>query len=187
MTKQQAIVGLQKAIEKDYCRIELPYNLVVGVIELLAKAPEWVRVKDRMPDNEDETYLGIVSGTVIEGCAIVNLDKSMEFVNWESGIGFYMPDYPDDKISVSHWMEIPKPPEDKTKKRYVCMAEITVPMCDDDGHTIDGRQCVVETGSMWEVKRTNIIGGEIHLEEVGKPWHWLEIPKELFDACFQED
>lgn len=72
-------------------------------------------------------------------------------------------------------------------KRYVCMAAISVPMCDDDGRSIEGAYSVTEIGTVWEITNNSVIGGEVHLEEVGKPWHWLEIPQELFEACFQEE
>lgn len=73
------------------------------------------------------------------------------------------------------------------EKIYVSMAAISVPLCDDDGHTIEGKQSVVEAGTLWVKTDNDIIGGEVHLEEIGAPWHWLEIPKELFEACFQEE
>ena len=71
-------------------------------------------------------------------------------------------------------------------KRYVCIAPLAVPLCDDDGYDMYGKQCVVETGRVWEITDNDVIGGEIHLEEIGKPWRWLEIPRELFEACFEE-
>ena len=71
-------------------------------------------------------------------------------------------------------------------KRYVCVESFSVPLCDDDGFTIDNRNSVIEAGTVWEITDNDIIGGEIHLEEVDKTWHWLEIPKERFEAYFQE-
>lgn len=71
-------------------------------------------------------------------------------------------------------------------KRYVCMTAFSVPLCDDDGHSIGGKCSVIETGTVWEITDNDIIGGEIHLEEVGRPWHWLEITKEHFERYFRE-
>lgn len=72
-------------------------------------------------------------------------------------------------------------------KRYVCAASFAVPLCDDDGFTIENQMSVVESGTVWEITNNDMIGGEIHLEEIGRPWHWLEISKEHFERCFQEE
>lgn len=71
-------------------------------------------------------------------------------------------------------------------KRYVCAASFAVPLCDDDGFAIENRHSVVESGTVWEITSSDMIGGEIHLEEIGRPWHWLEISKEHFERYFQE-
>ena len=36
-------------------------------------------------------------------------------------------------------------------KRYVCAASFAVPLCDDDGFTIENQQSVVESGTVWEI------------------------------------
>lgn len=64
------------------------------------------------------------------------------------------------------------------------MTAISVPLCDDDGHSLEGAYSVIETGAVWEITNNSVIGGEVHLEEVGKPWHWLEISKEHFEMYF---
>jgi len=69
-------------------------------------------------------------------------------------------------------------------KRYVCVKSFAVPLCDDDGFTIENRHSVIESGTVWEITNNDMIGGEIHLEEVGRPWHWLEIFKEHFEVYF---
>lgn len=66
------------------------------------------------------------------------------------------------------------------------MTAISVPLCDDDGFTIENRHSIVETGTVWEIANNDMIGGEIHLEEIGCPWHWLEISKEHFEMYFRE-
>lgn len=99
MTKQQAIVWLQKAIEKDYCLIELPYNLVAGVIELLAKAPEWVSVKDKLPANCDNTLVAHSQGVTIAW---------FDGFRWTHGAASKHRTIK----TVSHWMPLPNPPED---------------------------------------------------------------------------
>ena len=71
-------------------------------------------------------------------------------------------------------------------KRYVCAASFSVPLCDDDGFNIENQMSVVESGTVWEISNNGIIGGEIHLEEIGRPWHWLEISKEHFEMYFRE-
>lgn len=73
------------------------------------------------------------------------------------------------------------------EKIYVSMADFSAPLCDDDGHTIEGKQSVVETGTLWVKTDNDVIGGEVHLEEIGAPWHWLEITKEHFEMYFREE
>ena len=75
---------------------------------------KWLSVKDRLPDNEDETYLGVVNGSACDGCSEIIFDQSFEFVNWSRESGFSLPDYFDEKISVSYWMYIPEPPKEET-------------------------------------------------------------------------
>ena len=70
------------------------------------------------------------------------------------------------------------------EKTYKCVKGFTVPLCDDDGFEIPGVKAV-QAGDVFRKTDADIIGGEIHLEEVKKPWHWLEIPKEMFDTYFE--
>ena len=120
MTKQQAIVWLQKAIEKDFCMIELPYNLVAGVIELLAKVPEWVSVKDRLPtykELHDEQVLALFEDGDI---ASVGFDECMEPDEY---FGYWKRRFDPETLGaidsewiaipyVTHWMKIPELPEE---------------------------------------------------------------------------
>lgn len=71
-------------------------------------------------------------------------------------------------------------------KRYICTEGFSVQRFDEDGFIIENEYDEIETGSVWEVSDNSIVGGEIHLEEVGRPWHWLEISKKHFERYFQE-
>ena len=70
---------------------------------------------------------------------------------------------------------------------YVCIESFAVPKCDDDGFAINNQRSIIKAGTIWEITDNDVIGGEIHLEEVGRPWHWLEITKEHFERCFLEE
>ena len=71
-------------------------------------------------------------------------------------------------------------------KRYRCIIGFGVPKCDDDGFEIPHDLCVIEKGSIWEETDLNMLGAEVHLAEVGKPWHWLDITKEHLARQFKE-
>jgi hypothetical protein len=71
-------------------------------------------------------------------------------------------------------------------KKYVCTEGFSVQRFDEDGFIIENEYDEIETGSVWEVSDNSIVGGEIHLEKVGKPYYWLEITKERFEACFEQ-
>ena len=71
-------------------------------------------------------------------------------------------------------------------KRYVCTEGFSVQRYDEDGFTIENEYDEIEIGSVWEVTDNSIVGGEIHLERIGKPYYWLEITKEHFEMYFRE-
>jgi len=72
------------------------------------------------------------------------------------------------------------------EKRYRCVKEFSVPLCDDDG-------CAVESGEMApvEVGETFYRSGctwmnDVRLECVGDTYGWLEISEETFKGHFEE-
>lgn len=77
--------------------------------EVIAKSkPKWIPVTERMPDMKDYDYvLGIVNGSDIN----VRFENAVEMVSYDPGSGWFMDDYPNAQISVSHWMPLPEPPE----------------------------------------------------------------------------
>lgn len=77
-------------------------------------AGQWISTQIRLPDDEDETYLGVVVGSASDGCSDIILDHSVEFVNWDRESGFSLPEYVDEKISVLYWMHISEPPKEET-------------------------------------------------------------------------
>jgi len=72
------------------------------------------------------------------------------------------------------------------RKQYVCVEGFSVEKCDDDGFVIENEYSEIEKGTVWELTSGSIIGADIHLEEVGKSYRWLEITKERFELYFQE-
>lgn len=68
--------------------------------------------------------------------------------------------------------------------KYKCVNSFTVDNCDGDGFLKDG-YVEINRGSIWELdEKTNIIGGEVHLENPGT-MEWLEIPVEDLEVYFE--
>lgn len=62
--------------------------------------------------------------------------------------------------------------------RYKCIKEMYIQKYDDDGFIIDNEYMVVPVGSIWERDdRTNIMGGDVHLESIENKndYGWIEI------------
>lgn len=66
---------------------------------------------------------------------------------------------------------------------YKCIKDFTLEKYDDHGFPT-GEYMTINKGSKWRIdKKTNIIGGEIHLDDVESE-QWIEIPKETFQSFF---
>ena len=72
----------------------------------------WIPTEKRLPDNEDMLYLGVVSGEAFSNGSTIKLDKSIELIAWDKIEGFYLADFYDGNITVSHWMMMPDLPEE---------------------------------------------------------------------------
>lgn len=72
-------------------------------------------------------------------------------------------------------------------KQYVCVEDFTISVYDDDGFLIENEYSEIEKGSVWKVTNNNVIGGYIHLQDLERPWHWLELTKEHFEKFFREE
>ena len=79
--------------------------------EVIAKSrPKWIPVTERLPDMKDYDYvLGIVNGSDIN----VRFENAVEMVSYDPGSGWFMDDYPNAEISVTHWMPLPEPPNEE--------------------------------------------------------------------------
>ena len=72
------------------------------------------------------------------------------------------------------------------EKRYRCIKEFYVPLCDDDGCEVDGGEMVpVEIGEMFRRSDVTWIN-DVRLEGVENTYTWLEISEETFGKCFEE-
>lgn len=78
--------------------------------EVVAKSkPKWIPVTERLPDMKGYDYvLGIVNGSDTN----VRFENAVEMVSYDPGSGWFMDDYPNAEIRVTHWMPLPEPPEE---------------------------------------------------------------------------
>ena len=68
---------------------------------------------------------------------------------------------------------------------YECIKDFKLEDYDDNGFATD-TYTTVKKGSKWKAdKNTNIIGGEIHLDNVNGS-QWIEITEETFKLYFKE-
>lgn len=72
------------------------------------------------------------------------------------------------------------------EKRYRCIKEFNVPLCDEDG-------CAIESGEMMPVEvdetfyRSTVTWmNDVRLEGVGNTYGWLEVSEETFKEYFEE-
>ncbi|MDU6037798.1 MAG: hypothetical protein E6Y83_05595 [Clostridium butyricum] len=71
-------------------------------------------------------------------------------------------------------------------KAYKCIKGFNIPLCDDNGFTIENEYTDVEEGLIWNVpedKDYRFIGGEVRLESYEG---WIEITKEDLKEHFEE-
>lgn len=69
---------------------------------------EWISVKDRLPDMADSDWvLGVVSGRA----GYTMYDNAVVCVGYDPDNSFFLEEYPDAEITVTHWMPLPEPPE----------------------------------------------------------------------------
>ena len=67
----------------------------------------WIRVKDRLPDNEDYVLI-VVSGKYRN----ITFETALELASYTKGEGWILEMYPEwKKPDVTHWRPLPKPPK----------------------------------------------------------------------------
>lgn len=72
------------------------------------------------------------------------------------------------------------------EKRYRCVKEFYVHLCDDDGFEDESGEMVpVEVGETFYLRPAAFMS-DVHLESVDNNHSWLEITKEHFDEYFEE-
>lgn len=83
--KQQAADMLEKlAAEKD------------------AKKPEWISVKDRLPEKKHEVYLCSLDSCLFQGSQYIDIRLFDSDGKWRNG-------------TVTHWMPLPEPPKEEER------------------------------------------------------------------------
>ena len=70
--------------------------------------------------------------------------------------------------------------------KYKCREDFLLLRHDDDGYP-DGSLMLIRKGSEWIRTNKDFIGGEIHLESVGKDdQSWIELSWNYFEKLFEE-
>lgn len=70
---------------------------------------EWISVKDRLPEDEDEIVLVIASGKPKHN---ITLNRAYELANYSPEEGWILTEYPEwECATVTHWMPLPEPPK----------------------------------------------------------------------------
>lgn len=71
--------------------------------------------------------------------------------------------------------------------KYRCIKGLCLPKYDGDGLLTPNEFFEVEAGSEWQQDtRTNICGGDIHLDRIGEGYsEWIEISWETLDEAFE--
>lgn len=90
-----------------------PYNVLTEVrdrINALPAAPRWQRVEEELPSMDGYDWvLGIVTGEA----GSLRFHKAVMMVSFDPQYKeWFIDEYPDAKITVSHWMELPEPPKE---------------------------------------------------------------------------
>lgn len=80
-------------------------------IESIPAADDWIPVTERVPDGtEGDWVLGVVYGDLYDGG--YRMDAALELVEYDEDSGCWYLHYVDAKVTVTHWMPLPKPPEE---------------------------------------------------------------------------
>ena len=71
---------------------------------------EWISVKDRLPETEDDFVLVIVSG---EPRKNIKLQSAYELATYNTEDGWILEKWPDWMCAkITHWMPLPEPPKE---------------------------------------------------------------------------
>lgn len=66
-----------------------------------AKKPEWISVKDRLPEKKNESYLCCVDSCLFPGSQYISIRVFCDDGKWEAN------------GTVTHWMPLPEPPKEE--------------------------------------------------------------------------
>ena len=83
-------------------------------INRLPAAPRWHRVEDELPSMDGYDWvLGVVTGEA----GYLRFHKAIMMVSFDPEYKeWFIDEYPDAKITVSHWMELPESPKEITNE-----------------------------------------------------------------------
>lgn len=68
-----------------------------------AKKPEWISVKDRLPDKKCEAYLCSLDSCLFPGSQYISIRAFCDDGEWEAN------------GTVTHWMPLPEPPKEEKR------------------------------------------------------------------------
>lgn len=68
-----------------------------------AKKPEWISVKDRLPDQKYEAYLCSLDSCLFPGSQYINIRVFCDDGKWEAN------------GTVTHWMPLPELPKEEER------------------------------------------------------------------------
>lgn len=83
---------------------------MLGTIDSQPAASPWHRVEEELPSMDGYDWvLGIVTGEA----GYLRFHKAVMMVSFDPQYKeWFIDEYPDAKITVSHWMELPEPPKE---------------------------------------------------------------------------
>ena len=93
---------------------DISYNAFCGLVKRQPAVNQWHRVEDELPSMDGYDWvLGVVTGEAgyhrfHKAIMMVSFDP--EYKEW------FIDEYPDAKITVSHWMELPEAPKETDDK-----------------------------------------------------------------------
>lgn len=105
MTTEQAI---KEIVSSDYGRIQCHEETMHMAVEAL-KAQQWISVKDRLPENNNDDWYSVVLTHRFRGERLIR-NGYFDYCRkqfYGFGIG--------QNYDVTHWMPMPKPPEEENK------------------------------------------------------------------------
>ena len=86
-----------------YVKLQAANMLEKLAAEKEAKKPEWISVKDRLPEKKNESYLCCVDSCLFPGSQYISIRAFCDDGKWETN------------GTVTHWMPMPEPPKEEER------------------------------------------------------------------------